>query len=139
MTDKERARKYALERQRNLHLSQRDTNLIRLAYLHGLKKGKSKRHKTRVRKFNLDKVLTCTTADKVRIGTKGCFADNLAALREEFALKKVHTLTHIFSEESCTRFESDHHLGWLLFYPIDDVEEEMTGRIHQNVNEFLPE
>lgn len=57
MTDKERARKYALERQKNLHLSQRDTNLIRLAYLQGLKKGKSKWHKTQVQKFKLDKVL----------------------------------------------------------------------------------
>lgn len=64
MTDKERARKYALERQRNLHLSQRDTNLIHLAYLQGLKKGKSKRHKTQVQKFKLDKVLTCTKENK---------------------------------------------------------------------------
>lgn len=37
MTDEEMARNYALERQKNLHLSQRDTNLIHLAYLHGLK------------------------------------------------------------------------------------------------------
>ena len=37
MTDKEMAKNYALERQKNLHLSQRDTNLIHLAYFHGLK------------------------------------------------------------------------------------------------------
>lgn len=40
MTDKEIAREYALGRQKWLHLSQRDTNLIELAYLHGLEKGK---------------------------------------------------------------------------------------------------
>lgn len=44
MTDDERAFKYALERKKNLHLSQRDTNLICLAYLHGLKDGKPKWH-----------------------------------------------------------------------------------------------
>ena len=36
MTNEERARDYAYARQKNLHLSQRDTNLIQLAYLHGL-------------------------------------------------------------------------------------------------------
>lgn len=47
MTDDERAFKYALERKKNLHLSQRDTNLICLAYLHGLKDGKPKWHDLR--------------------------------------------------------------------------------------------
>lgn len=37
MSDGEMAKNYALERQKNFHLSQRDTNLIQLAYLHGLK------------------------------------------------------------------------------------------------------
>ena len=39
MTNKERAMDYAYARQKNLHLSQRDTNLIQLAYLHGLEDG----------------------------------------------------------------------------------------------------
>lgn len=45
MKDEERARDYALTRQKNLHLSQKDTNLIQLAYLHGLKAGRPEWHK----------------------------------------------------------------------------------------------
>lgn len=47
MTDEEKARDYALARQKNLHLSQRDTNLIQLAYLHGLKAGRPQWHDLR--------------------------------------------------------------------------------------------
>jgi regulator of replication initiation timing len=77
------------------------------------------KHRTE-RKFNPRKVLTCVTADKAKVGTRGCFADNLATLREEFAQKNIYTLTRTFSEEVCARFEADNYLGWLLFYPIDE-------------------
>lgn len=47
MTTEELARDYALARQKSLHLSWRDTNLIQLAYLHGLEAGKQKWHDLR--------------------------------------------------------------------------------------------
>lgn len=72
------------------------------------------------REFDPNKVLTCVTADKAKVGMRGYFADALASLREEFAQKNIHTLTRTFSEEVCARFEADNYLGWVLFYPVDE-------------------
>ena len=78
------------------------------------------RQNRKKREFNPNKVLTCVTAPKAKVGTRGCFADNLATLREEFAQKNIYTLTRTFSEGVCGRFEADNYLSWMLFYPIDE-------------------
>lgn len=75
------------------------------------------------RKFNTRNILTTATAYKARVGMKGCFADSLAVLREEFAQKNIQTLTRILSENACGRFEADNCLNWILFYPIDEEVE----------------
>lgn len=78
------------------------------------------RQNRKKRGFDPNNVLTCVTADKAKVGTRGCFADNLATLREEFAQKNIYTLTRTFSEGICGRFEADNYLNWMLFYPIDE-------------------
>lgn len=76
------------------------------------------------RKFDPRNVITTATAYKARVGMKGCFADSLASLREEFAQKNIQTLTRVLSEEACTRFEADDCFHWILFYPVDEFEVE---------------
>ena len=79
------------------------------------------RQNRKKREFDPNKVLTCVTADKAKVGMKGYFSDNLADLRKRFAQKNIRTLTIIFSEEHYARFGADNS-NWVLFYPIDEVE-----------------
>ena len=46
---KEAARDYARSRQKSLHLSQKDTNLIQLACLHGIEIGRQSEQLTKVK------------------------------------------------------------------------------------------
>lgn len=80
------------------------------------------RQNRKKREFDPNKALTCVTADQARVGMKGYFADNLSSLRSNFIQKNVQTLTRIYSDESCTRFEADNYIGYVLFYPIEGVE-----------------
>lgn len=79
--------------------------------------------KPKKREFNSNKVLTCVTADKAKVGMKGCFADSLVYLKEAFARKEIHVLTNVYSEDVCARFEANKSINWTLFYPIDEGEE----------------
>lgn len=81
------------------------------------------RQNRKKREFDPNKVLTCVTAYKAEVGMNGYFADNLASLRGEFIQKNVQTLTRTFSEGVCARFEANNYISYILFYPIDDVEE----------------
>lgn len=74
------------------------------------------------RGFDPNNVLTCVTADQAQVGMKGYFADCLTTLREKFAQKYIQTLTRIFYEGYCARFEADNRACWMLFYPIEELE-----------------
>lgn len=74
------------------------------------------------REFDPDKILTCVTADKAKVGMRGYFADNLVGLEECFEEKDIRTLTEIKDESYGIRFREKID-SWALFYPIDEVEE----------------
>lgn len=88
-----------------------------MAILRQNRKNKSKR-----RVFNPDKILTCVTADKARVGMKGYFGDDLAGIKRNFENNNLYELLGIY-DESCTyRFENK-YIEYALFYPIDEEEE----------------
>lgn len=74
------------------------------------------------REFDPDKILTCVTADKAKVGMRGYFADNLVGLETRFEEKDIRTLTEIKDESYGIRFREKID-SWALFYPIDEVEE----------------
>jgi hypothetical protein len=83
------------------------------------------RQKRKKTKFDPNKVLTCVTADKAKVGMKGYFADSLEFLKKEFAVNNIYTLYSINDESCCERFvDKTNYLSWTLFYPIDEEVEE---------------
>lgn len=70
--------------------------------------------------FDTNKIFTCITADKAKVGMKGYFAYDLAGLREEFARNNIQTLIEIFNEDCYERFKTNSGLKCALFYPIDN-------------------
>lgn len=74
------------------------------------------------REFDPDKILTCVTADKAKVGMHGYFADNLVGLEACFEEKDIRTLTEIKDESYGIRFREKID-SWALFYPLDEVEE----------------
>ena len=74
------------------------------------------------REFDSDKILTCITADKAKVGMKGYFGDDLVELKSNFKGNIIHILLGVCGENCTYRFKSE-HLEYALFYPIDEVEE----------------
>lgn len=74
------------------------------------------------RKFDPNKVLTCVTADKAKVGMKGYFGDDLAELKCNFKNNYFHKLLFVNEEYYAYRFKSEIN-DYALFYPIDEVEE----------------
>ena len=74
------------------------------------------------REFDTDKILTCVTADKAKVGMRGYFADNLTVLKINFERNFVQELLSIQSEKFSHRFHNVTNV-YALFYPIDEVEE----------------
>lgn len=81
------------------------------------------RQNRKKREFDPNKVLTSVTADKAKVGMKGCFADSLANMKFQFATKRVQILLEITGEEDCARFVDGSGNYWCLFYPIGEDEE----------------
>lgn len=76
------------------------------------------------KKFDINKILTCVTADKAKVGMKGYFGDSLASLRAKFKNgEQISELMEIFNERYANRFRSGNYNAYALFYPIDEVEE----------------
>lgn len=73
-------------------------------------------------KLDPNKILTCVTADKAKVGMKGYFADNLENMKFQFATKRFQTLHRINSERNCARLVDNLGRYWYLFYPIDEGE-----------------
>lgn len=100
-------------------------NKQRVALLDYVKSGAMAilRQNRKKRGFDPDKVLTCVTADKARVGMRGYFADDLNSLKRGFNSVHVsHKLTEIHSEVYIYRFGNKID-DYALFYPIDDEEE----------------
>lgn len=74
--------------------------------------------KSKKREFDPSKVLTCITADQVKKGMKGYFADNLIDLKKKFNNKVTSELLEIRDDSRSFRFR-DKDSDYTLFYPID--------------------
>lgn len=88
-----------------------------MAILRQNRKNKSKR-----RVFNPDKILTCVTADKARVGMKGYFGDDLAGIKSKFEKNIIYELSGVYNENYPCRFINKRN-EYALFYPIDEEEE----------------
>lgn len=80
------------------------------------------RQNRKKREFDPNKILTCVTAGKAKVGMKGYFADNLENMKFQFDTKRIQTLLKIKSGRNCARFVDNLGRYWYLFYPIDEVE-----------------
>lgn len=75
-------------------------------------------------KFDPNKVLTCVTADKAKVGMKGYFADSLQELEDLYNSKAdTWELAKVWNYEWSSRFMDKMNNSYSLFYPIDEVEE----------------
>ncbi|MEE1038345.1 MAG: hypothetical protein U0K95_04185 [Eubacterium sp.] len=100
-------------------LEVRLTKIGAMAILHKNRKSKSKSKK---RVFNPDKILTCVTADKARVGMKGYFGDDLAGIKNNFENNILYELSKVYKENYPCRFINKRN-EYALFYPIDEEEE----------------
>lgn len=81
------------------------------------------RQNRKKREFDPDKILTCVTADKAKVGMKGYFADTLLSLRSRVENnEQISELIEILDEASMCRFKNNEHIKYFLFYPIDEIE-----------------
>lgn len=81
------------------------------------------RQNRKKREFDPDKILTCVTADKAKVGMRGYFADNISTLKQFFKKNNVYELKQVLDEDTLYRFESSNYIAYALFYPIDEVKE----------------
>lgn len=81
------------------------------------------RQNRKKREFDPDKILTCVTADKAKVGIRGYFADNISTLKQFFENNNVYELKRVLDEDTLYRFESSNYIAYALFYPIEEVEE----------------
>ncbi len=56
------------------------------------------------KKFDINKILTCVTADKAKVGMRGYFADDLSELKINFNSNALYKLLSIHSEGYIYRF-----------------------------------
>jgi hypothetical protein len=76
------------------------------------------------REFDPDKILTCLTVDKAKVGMRGYFGDSLASLRDKFERREqTLELVEILNENYAYRFKTSGYFIYALFYPVDEVEE----------------
>ena len=90
------------------------SNLIRIGAMAILRQNR--------KKFDPNKILTCVTADKAKVGMRGYFADDLSELKINFNSNALYELLSIHSEGYIYRFGNTID-DYVLFYPIDEVEE----------------
>lgn len=83
---------------------------------------KNRKSKSKERVFNPDKILTCVTADKARVGMKGYFGDDLVEIKSNFKNNILYELSKVYKENYPCRFINKRN-EYALFYSIDEVEE----------------
>lgn len=95
-------------------------SLKRIGAMAILRKHRKSKRKERV--FNPDKVLTCVTADKAKVGMKGYFGDDLAEIKSNFEKNNFYELSGVYKENYPCRFINKRN-EYALFYPLDEEEE----------------
>lgn len=80
------------------------------------------RQNRKKREFDKNKILTSVTADQAKVGMKGYFADDLSELKDNFNSNALYKLSVIYNETYIYRFGNKMN-DYVLFYPIDEVEE----------------
>ena len=98
-------------------------------------------------KFDESNVYTAANADKVRIGSKGYYADCFGRLKEVVSNNSevyYGELTAIHNDYRPNRFEMNTTSSWILFYPVEEPEEkrfrayvdtdEMINYFHSHFN-----
>lgn len=70
--------------------------------------------------FDNDKVLTCASADKAKIGTRGWFASDILSLKLKVKTEKPIKLVQVLDEDCWSRFRNEDQFVWALFYPVEE-------------------
>lgn len=73
-----------------------------------------------IEEFDNDKVLTCASADKAKIGTRGWFASDLLSLKLKVKTEKPLKLVQVLDEDCWSRFRNEDQFVWALFYPVEE-------------------
>lgn len=74
--------------------------------------------------FDKSKVYTALNADEVKIGSKGCFSDTIAELKNRVKNEKFYKVDHINKDDVICRFVSSCGLHNALFYLVEEPKEE---------------
>lgn len=72
--------------------------------------------------FNLNRIFNYDTANKVRVGMKGFFADTVSDLITKIEKGNPLELVEILPKECLTRYRNENGFVYELFYPIEEVE-----------------
>lgn len=76
--------------------------------------------------FDETRLYTAFNADKVKVGSKGYFADSLSELKRKInESEEPLTLTRIYGEEAATRFAISTVSSYFLFYLIEEPKEKL--------------
>ena len=79
------------------------------------------RQNRKKREFDPNKVLTCLTADKAKVGTKGYFADSLQMIEALYDSKTdIWELAEVRDYKWSSRFVTKMNNSYSLFYPIEE-------------------
>jgi hypothetical protein len=77
-----------------------------------------------IRKFDPDKILTCVTADKAKVGMRGYFGITIRHIKDNIEKGKIDVLSNVEDNtEYLSPFKREDSEHFPLFYPIDEVEE----------------
>lgn len=76
--------------------------------------------------FDIKKVYTTLNADEVKVGSKGYFADDLTALKEQVSSGElVQELAEVKNESNKFRFITEDKCAWQLFYLVEESKEDI--------------
>lgn len=87
-------------------------------------------------KFDKNRLYTAFNADKVKVGSKGYFADSISELKRKINESEApFTLTKIYGEEAAARFSISPVTSYILFYLIEEPKEK-TYRPYKDTAEI---
>lgn len=76
------------------------------------------------KKFDPNKVLTCVTADKAKVGMRGYFGITIRHIKDNIEKGKIDVLSNVEDNtEYLSPFKREDAEHFPLFYPIEEVEE----------------
>lgn len=87
-------------------------------------------------KFDKNRLYTAFNADKVKVGSKGYFADSISELKRKINESEAPlTLTKIYGEEAAARFSISPVTSYILFYLVEEPKEK-TYRPYKDTAEI---